>query len=85
MTDKQEEIDIPLWQKVLALGAVVVIAILLFVIGTAIFGRPTDQEAGDRAIQDCGGSRFSYEADCPEPDYDKELYDEVNRYPDNKY
>ena len=87
MTNKQEEIDIPWWQKVLALGAVVVVAILIFVIGTAIFGKPSEQEASDRAIQNCGGSRFSYETDCPDPDSETDkTIEEINRkYPDDSY
>jgi|GEM_PF-7120020 len=32
-----------------------------------------------------GGSRFSFDTDCPEPDYDKDLYDTVNQYPDKSY
>lgn len=87
MTEKQDEIDIPWWQKGLALGAVIAIVALIFVVGTAIFGKPTEQEARDRAIQNCGGSRFSYETDCPDPSSETDkVIEEINRkYPDDSY
>ncbi len=85
MASKDEEIDIPWYQKAIALGAVVLIAVIIFVVAGAIFGQPTQQESIDKAIQNCGGSRFSFDTDCPEPDYDKELYEEVNKYPDDSY
>jgi len=75
MTDKTEEINIPFYQKVAALGVVVLIAIIIFAIVGAVSGHPTAQQATDRAIQNCGGSRFSSDTDCPEPDYDQIDYD----------
>lgn len=85
MTEKNEEIDIPWYQKVIALGAVVLIAVIIFIVAGVIFGHSSQQEATDRAIQNCGGSRFSFDTDCPEPDYDSELYNEVNKHPDDSY
>ena len=85
VTKSTEEIDIPLYQKAIALSAVVLIAVIIFIVGGAIFGHSTPQQASDRAIQNCGGSRTSFDTDCPEPDYDKDLYDEVNQYPDDSY
>jgi hypothetical protein len=85
MAEKNEDIDIPWYQKVIALSVVVLIAVIIFIIAGAIFGQPSQQEATDRTTQNCGGSRFSFETDCPEPDYDNDLYDEVNKYPDDSY
>lgn len=87
MMSKQDEIDIPWWQKVLALGIVAIIVVLVFVIATAIFGKPSEQEVRDRAIQNCGGSRFSYETDCPDPssETDKAIEDINRYYPDDSY
>lgn len=87
MTDKQDEADITWWQKVLALGAVVVIVFLIFIIAAAIFGKPSEQEAQDRAIQNCGGSRFSYETECPDPssETDKAIEEINKKYPDDSY
>lgn len=85
VVSKDEEIDIPWYQKVIALGAVILIVLIIFIVGGAIFGQPTQQESIDKAIQNCGGSRLSFETDCPEPDYDKDLYETVNQHPDDSY
>lgn len=87
MADKQDEINIPWWQKVLALGVVVGIAVLIFIIATVIFGKPSEQEAQDRTIKNCGGSRFSFETDCPDPSFEADkAIEEINRkYPDDSY
>jgi len=85
MAEKNEEIDIFWYQKVIALSAVVLIAVIIFIVAGVISGHPSQQEATDRAIQNCGGSRFSFDTDCPEPDYDQDLYNEVNKYPDDSY
>jgi len=69
MSDQSsKDIDLPWYQKLIALGAVCLIIALLWWAYIAIFGKPTEQEATDRAIQACGSSRFSYEISCPDPD-----------------
>lgn len=64
---------------VLALGAVFVIDTLIFVIGMAISGKLSEQETTDKVTKNCGGSRFSYETDYPNPDSEADkLIKEIN-------
>lgn len=66
-----EDIDIPFYQKVIALFVVSIIAIIIFFIGSALLNRGNTDETSGYATCD---SRFDPTA-CPEPDYDEWLKD----------
>lgn len=41
---EDEEIDIPWYQKVIAQSVVILIVVIIFLVGGAIFGQPTQQD-----------------------------------------
>ena len=69
MSDQSsKDIDLPWYQKLMVLGAVCLIIALLWWAYVVLFGKPSEQEAVDRATQTCGSSIFSYEFNCPDPE-----------------